>query len=113
MLFALSLLLPLLLISLWLFFRFSPKRDNGRPVIWFNAVALALCVAICAWVVLAVRATMIGSNDQSWWALMALFYTLVTLPACLAVAAGLRHLIFRSKEKSKPLEVRDLSQTRF
>lgn len=113
MLFALTLLVPLLVAALWLYFRFSPRRANPRPVFWFNLVAVLLSVAASGAVVVMVEASMVGSADHGWWPVIGGFYSLVTLPACLAVAAGVRHLLFRTKRDSKPLETHDLSKTRF
>lgn len=115
MLFALSLLLPLLILSLWLYFRFSPRRDNPQPVFLFNLVAVLIAAIACGVVVLQVRTMMLSSPDRAWWPVLAAFYAMVTLPGCLALAAGLRHLLFRGpRTPSKPLDTtRDLSNTRF
>lgn len=113
MLFVLTLLLPVALATLWLFFRKSPRRAPMRPVHVFNALTLLITAPLCAWVVLAVRDTMAATRDHAWWVLMGTFYGLLTLTACLAVAAGIRHLLFRPRGTSKPLDVPDLRNTRF
>lgn len=114
MLFTLTLLVPLLVGALWLYFRFSPKRANRRPVIWFDVLAVTASLIVAAAIVAVVKGAMQGGADESWWPVLAAFCALIAIPACLGVAAAIRHLLFRKKgEVSKPLETRDLSKTRF
>lgn len=114
MLFTVTLLVPLLVGALWLYFRFSPRRANRRPVIWFDVAAVTACLAVAGAIVAMVRDAMRGGTDESWWPVLAAFSAMIAIPACLGVAAAIRHLLFRTKgEASKPLETRDLSKTRF
>lgn len=114
MLFTLSLLLPLLGFFFWLFWRLSPARPDPRPLRWFNLAGILAALAAGASAAWQVRAAMAASSDHSWWPVVAAFYMLVVIPACLAVAGAIRHFIFRSSTPAKPPEPpRDLSQTRF
>lgn len=114
MIFALTLLLPLLALAVWAFWRLSPRPTNPRPVLWFNWAVTVLSLAICVAVVVFVRRTMAGSTDHAWWPVVSAFYGLVAIPFCLAVGGGIRRLLFGAREAAKPIEAtRDLSNTRF
>lgn len=114
MLFALSLLLPLLAFFFWLFWRLSPARADPRPVRRFNLAAIAVALAAGAVAAWQVRANMAAAADHGWWPVVAAFYMLVVIPLCLVLAGAVRHFVFRSDAPAKPPEPpRDLSQTRF
>jgi uncharacterized protein YhhL (DUF1145 family) len=114
MLFALSLLLPLLGFFFWLFWRLSPARPDPRPLRWFNLAAIVLALAVGAVTILQVRESMAAAADHTWWPVVAAFYMLAVIPLCLAFAGAIRHFLFRSNAPAKPPEPqRDLSQTRF
>lgn len=114
MLFAASLLLPLLAVAFWLFWRLSPQRPDPKPVRLFNLAVILITLAAGGAVALAVRDSMAGSPDRAWWPVVAAFYTAVAIPLCLALGGGLRRLIFGARTPAKPLEVtRDLTNTRF
>jgi thiol:disulfide interchange protein len=114
MLFALSLLIPLLVLAFWLFWRLSPQGPDPRRVRLFNLVASAVVLLIGVAVAVGVRASMAASSDHAAWPVVAAFYALAAIPLCLALAAGLRRLAFGARTPAKPLEItRDLSKTRF
>lgn len=114
MLFALTLLLPLLVLAVWAFWRLSPQPPDPRRVRWFNWTVMVLSVLVCAFVVIFVRRDMAGSADHAWWPVISAFYGLVAIPACLALGGLARRLIFGAREPAQPPEPpRDLSQTRF
>ena len=115
MLFAVSLLIPLLVLAVWVFWRLSPKRPDAGALRAFNVgailVSLLLAIAI-SWLV---RGSMAESADSGWWPVVAAFYAMVFVPLWLAVAGGIRRLVFGAREAAKPLEIisQDLSKTRF
>lgn len=114
MVFALSLLLPMLVISFWVFWRLSPRQPNPAPVRRFNLFAIAVALLLGALVVWYVRSTMITGGDRATWPLVAAFYLLGVIPISLAVAGLIRNKLFSRGEPEKPLEItRDLSNTRF
>lgn len=114
MLFAVTLLLPLLALAVWAFWRLSPKPADPRPVRWFNWAVTVLSLVVCAALVIFVRNTMSEVADHAWWPVVSAFYGLVAVPLCLAVGGGIRRLVFGAREQAQPLEPpRDLSQTRF
>lgn len=114
MVFPLSLLLPILVLSLWLFWRLSPPRPDGAAVRRFNVVAIAVMLMLAALVAWYVRDTMMASTDHASWPLIAAFYLMGVIPVSLAVAGLVRKKLYGTKEAAKPLELtRDLSNTRF
>ncbi|MEZ5615422.1 MAG: hypothetical protein R3E35_09415 [Rhodocyclaceae bacterium] len=115
MIFAVSLLLPLLVLAVWVFWRLSPRRPDPGPVRLFNFAAIALGVLLAAAIAFYVRQSMQEGTDRNMWPVVAAFYVMAVVPLWLAVAGGLRRLIFGSREPAKPLEIsrQDFSKTRF
>ncbi|CAG0946525.1 MAG: hypothetical protein EFKGCFLK_02337 [Rhodocyclaceae bacterium] len=113
MLFAVSLLIPLLVLAVWIFWRLSPKPAAGA-LRAFNLGALALGLLLAVAVAFYVRASMADTADSKLWPAVAAFYMLAFVPLWLAVAGGLRRLVFGARAPAKPLEIsQDLSKTRF
>ncbi len=115
MLFALSLLVPLCLIAVWIFWRLSPPRPDPAPLRWFNLGAIALGLLLCVAAAYLVRAFLAGSADSEKWLGVTAYYVATLFPLWLAAAAGIRRLLFGARGPSKPLEIsrQDLSKTRF
>lgn len=114
MIFALSLLLPMLALSFWVFWRLSPQREDGAPLRRFNFAAIALSLLLGALVIWYVRSNMLTGSDRATWPLVAAFYLAGLIPIYLALAGLVRRKCYGSKEADKPLELtRDLSKTRF
>jgi uncharacterized membrane protein len=114
MLFALSLMIPLLVLAVWVFWKLSPPRPEPGPVRAFNVAAIALGVVLAVAVAWYVRGTMADSTDHAMWPAIAAYYVMAVLPLWLAVAGGIRRLLFGAREPAKPLEIsQDLSKTRF
>lgn len=114
MLFALSLLIPLLVVAVWMFWRLSPARPAPGPLRAFNIAAVALAVvlaAACGWYV---RDAMAQSVDHGMWPAVAAYYMMAAVPLWLAIAGGIRWLLFGARGAARPLEIsQDLSKTRF
>lgn len=115
MLFALSLLVPLCVIAVWVFWRLSPPRPDPVPVRWFNLCAITLGLLLCGAAAWMVRAVLAGSADSEKWLGVTAYYVATLFPLYLAVAGGVRRLIFGARGPAKPLEIsqQDLSKTRF
>jgi thiol:disulfide interchange protein len=114
MLFAVSLLIPLLVLAVWIFWRLSPKRPDAGPVRAFNGGAIVLGLLLAGGVAWYVRDSMADSTDRNLWPAVAAYYVMAAFPFWLALAAGIRHAVFGAREPAKPLEIsQDLSKTRF
>lgn len=114
MTFALSLLMPMLALSFWVFWRLSPQREDCAPLRRFNLAAIAGALLLGALLVWYVRSNMLAGSDRATWPLVAAFYLAGAIPIYLALAGLLRKKLFSRGEPDKPLEItRDLSNTRF
>ncbi|MBM3392268.1 MAG: hypothetical protein FJY34_09895 [Betaproteobacteria bacterium] len=115
MLFALSLLLPLMLIVVWIFWRLTPSRPDPRPLRLFNIGAILLGIVLAAVIAWLVRAYLAGSTDSGKWPGVTAYYVATLFPLWIAIAGGIRRLLFGERGPDKPLEIsqQDLSKTRF
>jgi multisubunit Na+/H+ antiporter MnhE subunit len=114
MLFALSLLLPLVVIAVWIFWRLSPQRPNPAPLRLFNVGAIVLGLLLAVGIAFYVRHYLSGTNESGKWPGVTAYYVATLFPLWLALAGGLRSLLFRGRGPAKPLEIsQDLSKTRF
>jgi hypothetical protein len=114
MLFAVSLMIPLLVLAIWVFWRLSPPRPEPMAVRVFNIGAIASSILLAAAVGFYVRQSMAGGTDRGMWPVVTAYYVMAVVPLWLALAAGLRRLVFGARGPSKPLEIsQDLSKTRF
>jgi hypothetical protein len=114
MLFAVSLMIPLLVLAVWIFWRLSPPRPEAGPVRAFNAAAVVLALALAGGIAWYVQGSMAGGTDRGMWPVVTAYYVMAVVPLWLAVAGGIRRLVFGARGPSKPLEIsQDLSKTRF
>jgi hypothetical protein len=94
---ALLILVPIVCVITWAFFRFAPRHVERKAVVRFNLGALALGLALAgAW---CVRTYLVMSPtvDAAWWPLISLLGSLAIFPLALGVAAVLRSVVvFRS-----------------
>ncbi len=114
MLFAVSLMIPLLVFSVWVFWRLSSPRPDPASMRAYNIGAIVLALLLAGAIAWYVRGSMAGGTDRGMWPAIAAYYVMAVVPLWLAVAGGIRRLIFGTREASKPLEIsQDLSKTRF
>ena len=114
MLFAVSLMIPLLGFSVWVFWRLSPPRPDPTSMRVYNIAASVLGLLLAGGVAWYIRGSMAGGTDHGMWPVVTAYYVMAVVPLWLAVAGGIRRLIFGAREPSKPLEIsQDLSKTRF
>ena len=114
MLFAVSLMIPLLVLAIWIFWRLSPPRPDPMAVRVFNVGAIASSILLAGAVGFYVRQSMAGGTDIGMWPVVTAYYVMAVVPLWLAVAGGIRRLVFGARGPSKPLEIsQDLSKTRF
>ena len=93
MIVALIILLPLLGVVVWAFFRFTPGHADRKKVLRFNrwSMALALFLAV-AWSV-RTYLVMTPGVDSGWWPVISALGALIIVPLVLAVAAILRAFV--------------------
>jgi len=99
MVIALLVLVPILALSLWAFFYFSPEVDNQRGVIVFNLAVLILGFLVCGWLTLKVYGDMSAGPDRAWWPMISGLYSLALFPVVLFVGGLVRNfLLFRVRD---------------
>ena len=79
----------------------------------FEGVSSVLLLErVIAWLV---RSYLAGSTDSGKWLGVAAYYVATLFPLCIAIAGGIRRLVFGERGPAKPLEIsqQDLSKTRF
>ena len=98
---ALLILVPIVGVVTWAFFRFAPRHVERKALTRFNLGALALGLALAgAW---GVRTYLVMSptEDAAWWPLISLLGSLVIFPLALGVAAILRNaVVFRGPHRA-------------
>lgn len=99
MILALLILAPVLLLTLWAFFRLSPRRGDQRKVIGFNLGVLLIGLALCGLVTLNVYKDMSSGPDRAWWPVVSGLYSLALFSAVLLLGGLVRNLVvFRVRE---------------
>lgn len=96
MIMALLILVPVVGVTAWAFFRFSPAHAERRRVLQFNVVSVIVALAIAgAWTV-RTYLVMSPTVDSAWWPVISVLGALVAIPLVLVLAAILRNfLVFR------------------
>jgi hypothetical protein len=98
MLIAYLILIPFLILSLWLFFKFTPKAINSKKVKVYNFCTLVLAVIASITYSLILRSSMINGSDYGWWPVLAFIFSLAISIAIIFLSAIIRNLIiFRSR----------------
>jgi hypothetical protein len=96
MVMALLILVPVVGVVAWAFFRFSPAHAEPKRVRLFNVASVIVALAIAvAWTV-RTYLVMSPTVDLAWWPVISVLGALVAIPVVLALAAIVRNLlIFR------------------
>ena len=98
---ALIVLIPLLMISLFFFFKLPPKCADPKKIKIYNLVTLAVAISLSVMFSLRVRVIMINGPDAAWWPLIAFTFSLAVLAGTISISGLLRNLlIFRNKTKT-------------
>lgn len=96
MILALIVLVPILLIGLWAFIRFSPKAGSRHQVLLFNLGVLAVGLVFCAVLTLKIYSNMAAGPDRAWWTILSVLGTLAVFSIVLVVGGLVRNLwVFR------------------
>ena len=97
MILALIVLLPILVLSLWWFYKLSPGDAEKRLVRLYNMAVLVAGVVICTGISLKLRAMLADTPDRAWWPVLSAIFSLLVLPLWIAVCGVVRNLlVFRS-----------------
>ncbi len=90
---ALLVLVPIVGVVTWAFFRFAPRHVERKAVVRFNLGALALGLALAGAWCLRTYLVMSPTEDRAWWPLISLLGSLAIFLLALGVAAILRNLV--------------------
>lgn len=102
MILALIVLLPILVLSLWWFYKLAPRDAEQRLVRLYNVAVLVAGVVICTGISLELRAMLADSPDRAWWPVLSAIFSLLVLPLWIAVCGVVRNLlVFRSGQGSR------------
>jgi hypothetical protein len=97
---ALLILLPVVGVVAWVFFRYTPAHAEREALFRFNIVALIVAAGLGAAWSLRTYLLMSPTVDSAWWPVISALGVLVVVPLVLGLAAILRHfVVFRPDEE--------------
>jgi len=98
MILAYIILIPLLIASLWIFFKLSPKQINTHNVKMYNFGTIALAIVLSIAYILKLRASMINGSDFGWWPVLSFMFSLAISIGIIFISGIIRNfIIFRNK----------------
>ena len=93
---ALLILVPVVAVVAWAFFRFAPVHAERKRLLFFNVASLIVALAIAAAWTVCTYLVMSSTVDSAWWPIISALGALVVIPLVLALAAIVRNfVIFR------------------
>jgi hypothetical protein len=101
MVLALLVLIPVLVFSLWAFFRFTPST-TVRGVRLFNGSSIVVGLLLCVGWSVRTYLQMLGTVDRPWWPVVSALGAMAIFPVWLILAAVLRSVIFLTRHASGP-----------
>ncbi|HEX9900607.1 MAG TPA: hypothetical protein VGC81_15390 [Candidatus Methylomirabilis sp.] len=93
MVLALLVLIPVLVFSLWAFFRFTPST-TVRGVRLFNGSSIVVGLLLCVGWSVRTYLQMLGTVDRPWWPVVSALGSMAIFPVWLVLASVLRCVIF-------------------
>lgn len=97
MILAYIILIPLLIVLLWAFFKTSPKA-NSKFIKIYNTCTIISAIVLSIIYSLKLRSSMIDGSDFGWWPVLSFLFSLAISIAVIFVSGILRNLlIFRNK----------------
>ncbi|MBI5910791.1 MAG: hypothetical protein HY848_12675 [Betaproteobacteria bacterium] len=102
MIVAFLILLPVVGVVGWAFFRFAPIHADRKAVLRFNL--LSLTVALLLAVAWSVRTYLVMSPtvDSGWWPIISMLGALLIVPLVLGLAAILRNYVLFRRSTERP-----------
>ena len=98
MVFALVIVIPVVVIAVWAFFRFSPAHADQKRVFLFNVASLLVTLAAAAGWTLRTYLVMSSTVDGAWWPIISFLGILVLITLVLALAGFMRNfIVFRRR----------------
>ena len=98
MIITLIVLIPLLIFSLFVFFKLSPKNLDSKKIKIYNLSTIIVAILVSLVFVLRVRSSMIDGSDAVWWPIIAFTFSPVAIIGTFLVSGILRNfIIFRNK----------------
>lgn len=95
-----GLLIPLLIICLWIFFKSSPKQINPSKIKLYNFGTIILAIAVSVAYSLKLRTAMINDSDFPWWPVLSFMFSLLISVGIIFTLGILRNLlIFRNNKR--------------
>ena len=99
MILAYIVLIPLLIIILWGFFKTSP-RINSNNIKIYNFATIILAIALSIAYSLKLKSSMIGSSDFGWWPVLSFIVSLAISIGIIFMSGIVRNLlIFKNKNR--------------
>ena len=92
MVLALLVLVPVLAISVWAFYRFTPSAI-GRDVHGYNGAAVLVGAFLCVGWSIRTYHQMVGTVDRPWWPMVSVLGSMAIFPVWLVLAGVLRSVI--------------------
>lgn len=93
MILALIILVPILLMSLWAFIRFSPKGGSRHQVLLFNLGVLAVGLVVSALLTLKIYSNMAAGPDRAWWIILSVLGAVAVFSIVLVIGGLVRSLL--------------------
>lgn len=90
------LLIPLFLVSLWIFFRFIPKIPKAIYVTMYNIATIVIMIVTCWAYGFYLYKDMSKGSDSGWWPVITFIFSLVISIIILSISFVFRNfVIFR------------------
>jgi hypothetical protein len=99
---ALLILVPVVAVVGWAFFRFSPTHADRRRVLLLNIASLIVALAMAAAWTVRTYVVMSPTVDSAWWPVISVLGALVVIPLVLALAAIVRNFLVFPREAQGP-----------
>ena len=93
MIVALLVLVPIVSVVVWAFFRLSPSGAQSSTVLRFNVGALVVALVLAACWSVRTYLVMSPTVDVAWWPVISVLGALIIIPLVLGLAAALRTFV--------------------